>query len=352
MTSNRQKSNLKCDNCGNNLVFSPDVQAIYCDNCKISRTIEKLPYYNHPLETAFENSQQVKNWQQDAKVFKCKNCGGNIIMHKNFHSDSCAYCQTPYVVQTKKLPGLLPDAIIPFKFDKETAAQLYVDGVKKKTFIPNKFKKSPPLEDINGFYMPVFSFDANSSNIYTATLGYNEKTVDINGRPIVNTTYKTVRGQKNIIHKNIKVESSSLLTQEQFEKIKPFNETEFVGFNEDYVRGFAVEYYDNGLKQCSEISHKLMQQEAKDIILSAYHYDFVQSFSVNSAYTNEEYCYQLLPVYKVSYNYNNKKYTSFLNGQTGKLGGGLPISKFKVAGFISLILFIIFLFFMLATFLH
>ena len=38
-----------------------------------------------------------------------------------------------------------------------------------------------------------------------------------------------------------------------------------------------------------------------------------------------------MPVYTFEFMYKDKKYITYMNGQTGKVGSGLPISKVKVA---------------------
>ena len=39
----------------------------------------------------------------------------------------------------------------------------------------------------------------------------------------------------------------------------------------------------------------------------------------------------MLPMYRINFNYKNKKYSNIINGQTGKVGGNIPKSKFKIA---------------------
>ena len=58
----------------------------------------------------------------------------------------------------------------------------------------------------------------------------------------------------------------------EYEKIKPYETTQFTGFNENYLRGYAVEYYNNTLNKCKELATTLMREEAKKVILSKYSY--------------------------------------------------------------------------------
>lgn len=332
---------LKCFNCGNNLVFSPEHQALFCDDCKTVVEIEKNGFVKHDYNAVAENASELKEWNKNNSVFTCSNCGANVIMNSFSHSETCPYCSTPYVKQTKTLPGLLPDCVIPFAYGREQAAVKYAKGVHKKWFLPNQFKKKPPVEEMKGIYIPVFSFDADSHNVYNGRLANDDSYTDLDGRVRTHTSYKNISGVKDVMHKDITVESSSQMNQLEYEKIKPYETTQFTGFNENYLRGYAVEYYNNTLNKCKELATTLMREEAKKVILSKYIYDRVESFSMTSDYSNEKYCYQLLPMYKFSYTYKNKSYTTFMNGQTGKVGGGLPVSGAKITGLILGILFAI-----------
>ena len=73
-----------------------------------------------------------------------------------------------------------------------------------------------------------------------------------------------------------------------------------------------------------------MEDNIKRVILSKYSYDRVISFNMQTTYSEEKYLYNLLPIYKCDFEYKNKNYTTYMNGQTGKVGGGFPISGWRV----------------------
>ena len=54
--------------------------------------------------------------------------------------------------------------------------------------------------------------------------------------------------------------------------------------------------------------------------------DREKSLRVNSLKAN----YGLLPVWKYNYQYKNKDYPFYINGQTAKIVGRVPVSKAKV----------------------
>ena len=100
--------------------------------------------------------------------------------------------------------------------------------------------------------------------------------------------------------------------------------------------GYTVEQYENTVEDCEKVAKRIMEENIKKSILKNYHYDRVVSFEMTTQYTDEKYMYYLLPVYKCSFTYKNSKYTTFMNGETGKVGGGFPVSWLKV----SLVVFV------------
>ena len=84
-----------------------------------------------------------------------------------------------------------------------------------------------------------------------------------------------------------------------------------------------------------------MKDTIKNQILGSYSYDRVESFHLDVSYSNESYLYRLLPIYCFEFTYKKKKYITFMNGQTGKIGTGYPKSYIAV---ISIVLFVIAIF--------
>ena len=84
-----------------------------------------------------------------------------------------------------------------------------------------------------------------------------------------------------------------------------------------------------------------MEDIIKSRILSRYNYDTVASYEQKTVFKDEKYSYYILPTYQVSYDYKGKKYTTFMNGETGKVGSGLPKSPVKITFFVLMIIAII-----------
>lgn len=342
MTEKILKSNdCSCPSCGATMRYNPKMQKLHCNNCQTCKDIEFVELLLKHDWSERAELKNLKEFAKETKALKCPNCGANVILNKLEYSKACPYCSSNLVNSTAEASNLAPDGIIPFKFSDEEASALYVKGLKKKWFVPNKFKKAPPVDDIRGVYVPSFGYDADTKSTYRGVLATDHVHRDSNGRSYTTTTYKNISGVHNSLQRDILVETSSKINQTEFEKIKPYAIDKAVEFRQAFIMGYTVEAYENSLEECKMIADEIMKENIKESILSRYSYDRVQSFSLSVEQSNQKYMYYLLPIYKCDYIYKQKKYTTIMNGQTGRVGGGYPKSGVKITFFVLFILAIL-----------
>ncbi len=325
----------KCQTCGGILRFSPDDGALKCGSCS---SIEKIDYSKnvkkHDYGVQEQTTKEYNEFVKQNKVFKCYSCGSNIVLNTLEVSKVCPYCSSPCVIDENEKIGIKPDGIIPFKFGREKARDLYKKGIRKKWFIPNIFKKKPPIDEMKGVYVPTFSFDAKAFTKYSGRLG----TQRTNSQGETHTSYKTISGTYNSQHSNVLVETSTKLDQATFNSINPFNMADVVNFNSAFILGYSLEHYNQKLEHCKTIADDMIKDRIKKLILSKYSYDFIDYFNQDTVFSQEKYSYYIVPTYQVNYKYKNKNYTTFMNGQTGKVGSGYPKSAIKITFFVLFIL--------------
>lgn len=348
MTNKTKVINQKCEGCGGNMIFSPRTQSLFCPNCRGTRAIDaKMCCPKHTFE---ERSSRQGVWEEENKIVSCENCGASVVLNKLEYATKCPYCSSSLVVEIPSLPGLTPDSIIPFQFDKTEAAKKFVEGIKKKAFLPNKFKKQLPENEIQGVYVPTFLFDADSQSVYSGILAKDEIVVRGNERRIITRTFP-ITGKKDMQHKNITIEASAQLSQEQLEGLKPFDYSQCCEFDEAFLLGYCVENNDVDVEKCKNDARDVMRAAIRNKILSKYRYDRVQYLDVSTNFSNEKFSYGVLPTYRFHYKYKNKDYTTFMNGQTGQVGGGVPRSAVKITFFVLSIILIVLGIIILANFL-
>lgn len=327
----------KCKSCGGNLVFSPSFQELICEKCSSPCKIDKDKNYIKHIFVLAKEDEKIKKISGYAK---CSNCGANVQLDNNI-SGICPYCSTAVVAQVDDKNAQETDFVVPFAFNKERAGELFVKNVKKKWFLPNKFKKAPKIDKINGFYFPVCSFDENTNSTYIGKLEIDSHHKDSDGRSYTTTSYKSISGKKQISFTDIITETSSRLTQDELHKIMPYNTRECYKFNQDYLRGYKLERPNETTSQLKVVADNIIDADIKRQILANYRYDRVSYLNISTTRTDEKYAFGALPVYEFTLDYKNKPYKTLVNGQTGQIGSGLPKSKLKIAMFVLAILLFI-----------
>ena len=337
-----KNSQEQCPSCGGRLRYSPEDGALKCEFCDKKVEIEYVKNREkHDFSIDAKHQKQHDDYASQTKVFKCSSCGSNIVLNALEVSSICPYCNSPCVIDESIDIGLKPDYIIPFKFSIDQVKDLYKKGMKKKWFIPNKFKKSPPMDHIKGIYIPTFAFDAHTESDYQGVLEEDYTTTDSEGRSHTHTRSFSISGHVSLNHTDVMVETSTHIDQSSFDALKPFNTSGAVEYKPQFILGYSVEHYDNSLENCKRIADSMMEDYIRQTALSRYSYDRVRTYNQDTNFSEQKYAYYIVPTYRFNYKYKEKDYTTFMNGQTGKVGKGVPRSAVKITFFVLFWLLVI-----------
>ena len=332
----------KCVSCGDELVFNPDLNCLFCVSCKSRIEIKsKNNLTKHNLNDNNEiESINNKDWAQQHKSMQCPNCGATSLLLNHDVSTSCAYCNTSLIAKNDQNNILQPDSIIPFGFGKQKAEEMFKENLKNNWFVSKSFKKNISANEINAYYFPAFLFDADCLSNYNGRLYKNEEFKDRNGLKEVRKKYFTINGTQITNHRNIEVEASNYLSQYELNAIRPYNFSLAKQFTNEYVFGYKLEKNSVSIMDSNKTAQRLIKDEIKDSVLKKYSYDGIENFELQTIFSNEKYNYCVLPIYKINYSHKNKNYSNIMNGQTGKLAGDYPKSKAKIMFIILLILMV------------
>lgn len=321
-----------CPSCGGKIEYSPSAKALKCEKCaKLFPVAFKQALEKKRIAEALGSKQSgFKKWQKSKRTFHCENCGAEIILNSFEMSTRCSYCNTSSLVPIDKLPGLKPDAVVPFTIDKDKACEVFKQKVRGKFFLPNKFKKNLPNIEIGATYISSFSYDMVIHADYhglraeTEIIGSGE-----NRRTVVKLVPFSGHIDKN--YDNIVVEMSEKISQYQINAILPYNFTESYEYNDDFITGYSVEYYNQSAFDATSIAQRqalsLTEHEIR------IRHSPVRSLTVRPTYSNVKYSYVLLPLYFVNFKYKEKEYFNLMNGQTGNTSGKVPRSPVKITFF-------------------
>ena len=337
-------SNAKCRNCGGSLTFDPASQDLHCPNCDSHFAFDKArKQIKHRISEgkAVDRMDVHDKWASEMKVVKCQTCGAEVMLSGLEVSTACPYCGSDYVSETKALPGLKPDVVIPFAFNEEKAAELFVKGMKKKFFAHQALKKKLPPSKIHGIYVPSFTFDADSVSRYDGRLYKNKTYTDSKGNSHTRREYFKISGTESLAHRDYVEESSTKMNDKQMTALLPYQMDGSYQYDSNFIRGYSLEHYQDGLAACYDNAQTKMRAAIRSAILNQYNHDGVDYLNIDARFSNELYSYRVLPVYSFEFLWKKKNYMVFMNGQTGKVGSQYPKSALKISILVILIVLVV-----------
>ncbi len=329
----------QCPSCGANMSYDPVKSALFCSYCETTVNIDEIKSTEE-----YDLSEGLKTdatWDSGKIIFHCEYCGADNIKDKNDLASKCPFCGSDSVIELDELPGIKPHRVIPFRISKNEAFKKFQKKLKSGFFIPKDLKKNFKETNINGIFLPSWTYDAGCFTVYDGVLGKHYTTTVGSGknrRTVTKTRYFPISGQRNFIFDDVLVTSGKALREEQVRGIFPYNTNNSVVYDEAYLAGYNAEHYTVNLKEGWFAARKKTEAEMKSKIINSYSHDVVRYFNMTPTYSNIKYKYVLLPIWVSYYNYKGKSYYFLVNGETGKVGGKTPISGVKVAVLILIIL--------------
>ncbi|NMB98865.1 MAG: hypothetical protein GYA35_01140 [Thermoanaerobaculaceae bacterium] len=343
-----EKKVFPCKNCGGELVFSPDIKKMVCPYCNSTFEIENDKNFNPEekeidLLEFLEKSPDAKGYEIILYQFECKNCGAKISSPEKRRDVNCPFCGTQYVGEAKESEGLIkPAGIIPFEIARKKALSDFADWVKRGWFRPNDLKKLYKLEQIQGIYLPFFTFDAKAKSYWSALAGYYynvEESVPVirNGKKIYETRqvrkirWEPVSGEREDFFNDVLVPAIFSERLTLLYNIFPYNI--MVGlkpYDPNYLAGFGVFNSEMPLKEVYSIAKAQIEQEEIRRCSSDVPGDTQKDLRVKTNLTEQTFKHILAPVWSGSFKYKNKTYPFLINGQTGKVYGKKPYSFWKI----------------------
>lgn len=337
-----------CKNCGGELVYSPELKKMKCFYCDSVYAIESDETFNPEekevdLLEFLEKSPDAKGYEIVLYQVECKNCGAKISSSEKRRDVNCPFCGTQYVGETKESKNLIkPAGIVPFQIGKKEALLFFGNWIKKGWFHPNDIKKLYQLENIQGIYLPFFTFDAKAKSFWSALAGYYyylDESVPVvrNGKKIYETRkvkkirWEPVSGERNDFYNDVLVPSIFSERLILLYNIFPFDIIKGLKpYDPNFIAGFGVFNSEMSLKEVYVIAKKQIEQEEIRRCSLDVPGDTQKDLRVKTTLTNQTFKHVLAPVWSGTFRYKGKTYPFLVNGQTGKIYGKKPYSFWKI----------------------
>ncbi len=332
----------KCPNCCADLKFDAAQQKFTCEYCSSSFTEEEMKAIAANQEQYSdsrpeEEVQTDSDFSEHTSVYTCDSCGASIMADDNTAATFCYYCHNPVILKGRVSGDFRPSYVLPFQIDRKAAIGYFTDWCKKHWFLPKDFLSAAQQEKITGLYVPFWVTDVDVNGEMDA-LGKIIRSWTSGSYRYTETKEFAVARKARIVLRGLPADGASHIDDDLMEAVEPFDYKQVKPFAMQYLSGFFAEKYDmNMAAMFPRIQKRAVQ--ASDTLLrgSMKNYTTVSVTRSDIKVMSTKWEYMLLPVWFMSYKYNEKIYEFALNGQSAKFVGTPPLSKPRVALFSALI---------------
>ena len=133
----------KCPNCGSNLFFDTEHNALMCGNCGGTFDPETLDntgsFALANPEKNYDGNIEMSEDDKRRQEIVCNSCGAQIVTDENTSATFCAFCGSPAIVTRRLTREFKPDYIIPFAFNKEKAMSLFKEHCAQIPHLPKNY---------------------------------------------------------------------------------------------------------------------------------------------------------------------------------------------------------------------
>jgi hypothetical protein len=236
-----------------------------------------------------------------------------------------------------------PEFIIGFAVTREQARESFEKWIRANAwFNPGDLSVGAVAEKQCGVYLPFWSFPMLAESRWQAEIGEHWQrtetyTTTVNGkrvtrtRTVTETEWWPLSGRHHRFHVGYLVSGSKGLPQEQTRWIQPFQLPALKRYEPWYLAGWQCEEYsverETALAHCQEAYQQRETQAIRDFLPG----DTARLHDVQTQFRHISSDLCLLPVYVLSYRYQDKVYRFLVNGQTGRFGGEKPVSWQRIA---------------------
>lgn len=310
----------QCPNCGGRLVFDILSQQLKCDHC----STQYDPYAISKEKDAEENDEY------DVTVFKCPQCGGEILSTDSTAANFCSFCGASTILTSRVSKNLKPGYIIPFSKTKEDCKQAYKKMMHHALFAPKELKNEKYIDGFRGIYMPYWTYYISQQGPVCLKGSKSHRRGDY-----IYTDHYDITGDVNCHYKGLSYDASSSFDDSLSDAIAPYDVKNMKAFTPSFLSGFYADTAD--------VASDVYKMKASDIAVDET-YRYIKKTSHSGLVRFDNYQGNLerrlgtkvvsqeramFPVWFLSYRNKDRVAYATVNGQTGKVTADLPVSFFK-----------------------
>ncbi len=333
-----------CAECGADLRYVPGATELRCDHCG---HVQPIPAQPQRRSSALGEIDLARGLSDDLNPSQtvtvqstpCPNCGALVEFKGAEHATECPFCATPVVTTTDEQRKIKPQAVLPFVLSEPQARDAMTKWLGSLWFAPNGLQEyARKGRALNGIYVPYWTFDAATRSRYRGARGdhyYTTETYVSDGktqtRQVQHTRWSAASGRVARDFDDVLVLASQSLPRSYTDNLAPWDLSALEPYSADYLAGFTAEGYTIPLADGHAIGREVMDGVIRQDVRADIGGDEQRIDDIDTDWSDETFKHILLPVWMAAYKYGGKSYRFVVNGQTGRVQGERPWSKWKIA---------------------
>jgi len=345
-----------CDQCGARLDFDPSGTSLKCPYCGHSKHVytDYTAVQERDFQAFIERGEPGPGTIPGrSEQVSCGGCGAVVLLEDHVATDKCPFCATHLESQPQAAEAMIePESILPFAVDYRKAKDAFERWINDRWFAPSGLTQLSSLGQLNGVYVPFWSYDAMTYTRYTGQRG-EERTAGVDpmhdDMSIValagmshhnhrHMEWREVSGEVHHFFDDNLVCASLSIPLDKVMQLQPWDLENLVGFKPEYLSGFKTQRYAVPLRDGFDMAKILMEPTIKGMCLADIGGDVQILDTYNTKHERVTFKHALLPVWIASYRYFDKAYQIMVNARTGEVVGDRPWSVFKVGALSAFLL--------------
>ncbi len=346
-----------CPTCSADLIFDPKNTCLSCPYCgyqeAIPQSAEQIEERSYE-EYLHAPANKMGRLAENALEVKCQNCGATVEFTPPQVAGDCPFCGTPIVAQPKIAdPLVAPEAILPFHIHQQQADVALKDWLSSRWFAPNALKRLAYREAVGGMYLPYWTYDAHTLSYYRGERGehyyvteyYTETDAQGNtvqkSRQVQHTRWYSASGQVQRWFDDLLLPATRSIDPGKLNSLEPWDLNLLRPYDPAYLSGFKAQRYEvelaEGFAGAKHLMAPIIDGDARQDIGG----DEQRVSDIQTHYSGITFKHILLPVYLGAYRFNQKSYQVMINARTGLVTGERPYSFWKIFFFVLSIIAIV-----------
>ena len=307
----------RCKNCGGNIVYSPEKRKMCCPHCDSLDSEERV-----------DTPALVETYK-----VSCSSCGAPVDIKEHTSATRCPNCGNYFILDERVEGQFKPHLIIPFKIGKKDAQEFLKKEFLNRPFTPAGFMSMASLEKMEGNYVPFFMYDFHSDMTYQA-VGTKVRSWTSGSYRYTETSYYDVYRDMEADFSRVPVDASIAMEDGIMDLLEPYDYKQLEEHQDKYLSGFLGEKYNIGERELTPRAEAKVKSDSSEMLnatVGGYATLTNVHETINAIKKGVDYA--LLPVWEYIYAYQGKEYKYHVNGQTGKVLGETPVAKGKVVAY-------------------